>query len=100
MKHGDDAPVPRILMLKSDYQKALAAANEQIAKLTKERDAEREQCRKWITDIMGHREYEGCWFNDEGDCGNWPECSPHCPLKQMRDHVGIVPQTDGGLDKQ
>jgi hypothetical protein len=61
--------------------------------------AERERCRKWILDIMGRREYSQCWY-DDSDCGNWSACNPHCSLREMMDFAGIVPQDDGGLDKQ
>ncbi len=55
---------------------------------------------RWVGDIMERREYATCWHNDDGDCGNWPTCNPHCSLREMMDHVGITPQEDGGLDKQ
>ena len=53
-------------------------------------------------EICEHRELSDCWFvhDDPGDCGNWPNCHPHCPLKQLRDIAGFVPQEDGGLNKQ
>lgn len=65
---------------------------------------EREKVKGWLRDIMGHREYAECWYADPegnfGDCGNWPSCNPHCSLREMMDHVGTIPQEDGGLDKQ
>jgi len=59
--------------------------------------------KRWTYDIMERREYDSCWHSDNeegGDCGNWLTCNPHCSLREMMDHVGIVPQEDGGLDKQ
>lgn len=58
-----------------------------------------------VKELCEHRELSDCWMADvsldgPGDCGNWPSCNPHCPLKQLRDMVGIVPQEDGGIDKQ
>ncbi len=56
-----------------------------------------------VKEICQKRELAECWFlNDDltGDCGNWTTCQPGCPLKQLRDLVGIVPQEDGGMDKQ
>jgi len=65
--------------------------------------AERERVKKWIGNIMERRKYAPCWYSgeeDDGDCGNWPTCDPHCSLREMMDFVRIVPQDDGGLDKQ
>jgi hypothetical protein len=57
-----------------------------------------------VKDIFNHREYSQCWYSDDegdtGDCGNWPTCDPHCPLRRLADLVGIKPQADGGVDKQ
>ena len=58
-----------------------------------------------VRNICERRELIQCWFEENpddgpGDCGNWPGCLPDCPLKQLRGIVGIVPQEDGGMDKQ
>ncbi len=53
-----------------------------------------------VGDICERRELEPCWFVDGGDCGNWATCSGRCPLRQLRNLVDIVPQMDGGMDKQ
>lgn len=66
--------------------------------------ADRQRIKRWIEDIMERREFNECWFADSegdcGDCGNWPTCNPDCTLRNMMDYVGIVPQEDGGLDRQ
>jgi hypothetical protein len=62
-------------------------------------EGERAERRKWVLEIMERREYDPCWFGS-GNCGNWPSCSPDCPLRKLMDAVGIVPQDNGGIDKQ
>ncbi len=77
----------------------LSAANREIARLR----ATMETLRPIVEEIHGHRELADCWFyfgDDNADCGNWPACNPHCPLAQLRELVGIVPQEDGRIDKQ
>jgi len=56
--------------------------------------------RQWVGDICERRELKPCWYNEDGDCGNWPTCLPTCPLRQLREFVGFVPQDDGGIDRQ
>ena len=46
------------------------------------------------------RELTPCWYDANGDCGNWLNCEPECPLRQLRELTGCVPQEDGGIDKQ
>lgn len=68
---------------------------------TRSVQAERERLEKWVRDLMERREYATCWYSDDdGDCGNWPTCNPHCTLREMMDAVGFKPQVDGGIDKQ
>jgi len=71
------------------------------------KDAEIERLPKLVGNVCDRRELEPCWFNgqtgdsdDDGDCGNWPECHPDCPLAQLREMAGYIPQEDGGMDKQ
>ena len=53
-----------------------------------------------VRDLCERREWSPCQFDNEGDCGNWPSCLPDCALRQLRELAGIVPQEDGGTDKQ
>jgi len=57
--------------------------------------------RHHVLDIYERSELAQCWYSDEGDCGNWPICDLlSCPLRALGALVGIVPQQDGGVDKQ
>ena len=61
------------------------------------------QLRAIARDLHERRQHAGCWFLTEtpdarsGDCGNWPNCQPECPLRRLREVAGYVPQEDGGL---
>ena len=60
-----------------------------------------ENVRKWVGEVMEYREYAPCWYsNENGDCGNWTTCYGDCPLRQLMNLGGYVPQEDGGIDKQ
>jgi hypothetical protein len=59
---------------------------------------------KLVKDIYELRDCNECWYanedGDHGDCGNWPECSIDCPLRILGELAGLVPQEDGGTNKQ
>ena len=45
--------------------------------------------------ICKERRNDCCWYED-GDCGNWKECSDDCPLATLRAQAGFVWQNDNG----
>jgi len=49
-----------------------------------------------VREICEHREVEPCWLDTDGDCGNWKECSPDCPLAKLRKLAGYTYQNDNG----
>ncbi len=65
-----------------------------------------------VKDLFEHREYSPCWYpdyrgfedawgNDQiGDCGNWDNCDPDCPIAKLRDAAGIRPTDHGGVDDE
>lgn len=56
-----------------------------------------------VRELCERLELSPCTFrpaDDEGDCGNWDFCGEDCALANLRRLVGIVPQEDGGIDKQ
>ena len=62
------------------------------------------ELRRAVVEIYEQREWASCWFvgddGDVGDCGNWPTCTDQCPLKRLGLLVGLVPQEDGGINRQ
>jgi hypothetical protein len=94
LRADHDADAKRIAELEETNRNSVANYQMQVEELEA-------KLKRWTIDIMERREYAACWYACEsGDCGNWPTCDPHCSLKEMMDQVGIVPQEDGGLDKQ
>ncbi len=88
--------------LQMDLRLALGCPDDGVPfdKAVKKLVAESESWRKLVREICERRELSPCWYDDESDCGNWPHCYHECPLRQMRELGGIVPQKDGGMDKQ
>lgn len=66
----------------------LEAVVERLPKITKGLYVQREDAR--------------CWYDANNDCGNWSGCDDfrECPLRTLREIAGLVPQEDGGVDKQ
>jgi len=63
----------------------------------------RKAVRLCVIELYERDEYRPCGYaNDDGDCANWDYCQSMdlCPLARLAKLVGIVPQTDGGVDKQ
>ncbi len=60
--------------------------------------------RNMVKEIYRVREYSACWYADEKgnlhNCGNRKDCNSHCPLSNLGYVSGLVPQGDGGVDKQ
>ena len=84
----------------------LTKRDARIAELESQRKRLQSDIRRIAVDIMDHREYDPCWYtgrtedSEDGDCGNWDECDPHCSLRELMDMAGITPQEDGGCDRQ
>ncbi len=60
--------------------------------------------RNMVKETYRQREFNPCWYSDENgdtrDCGNWKNCNPDCPLRNLGYASGLEPQKDGGVDKQ
>jgi len=63
---------------------------------------ERTKLRSLVMEIYERREYADCWMvcsgdDEPGDCANWLNCDPNCPLRQLGAMAGIEPQADGAI---
>lgn len=61
--------------------------------------------RECVREIYGRMELKPCWYSsgdvdDDGDCANWSNCLPECPIVRLRTLAGIEGQDDGNLPKE
>ncbi len=66
----------------------------------------RAELRSSVIEIFERREYSPCWYSGEsnsddpyGDCANWTDCQPQCPIVKLRELAGIDGRDDGSVPK-